>query len=162
MAISDVLYSSRTEMWETPQAFFDELDEIFNFTEDACAIAENAKCARYITPEQDALKCLWGGVVWCNPPYGKDIEKWMYQAWLSSENTAKTVVCLVHARTDTRWWHNWVTRATRVEFVKGRLKFGGSSNSAPFPSAIVVFGDLPDGYENKPLLAKGHAMEGLK
>ena len=72
-----------------------------------------------------------------NPPYGREIGKWMRKAYESSLYGA-TVVCLVPARTDTAWWHDYAMKG-EVEFVRGRLKFGGSKASAPFPSAIVTF-----------------------
>ena len=135
---TDVLFSSNTDLWETPQNFFDKLDEEFHFTLDACALPENAKCDRYFTPEMDGLSKNWGGVVWCNPPYGKDIVRWVRKASESAQNGA-TVVLLVHARTDTRWFHDYIYGKAEIRFVKGRLKFGGSKHNAPFPSMVVVF-----------------------
>ena len=130
------LFSSKTDMWETPQNFFDELNKEFRFTCDVCAIEENAKCAKFYTPEQDGLKQTWGGgVCWMNPPYGREIGKWVKKA---SESKA-TVVCLLPARTDTRWFHDYIYGKAEIRFVRGRLKFGGSKNSAPFPSMVVVF-----------------------
>lgn len=139
--ISEALYSSRTEEWETPQDFFDALDSEFHFTLDAASTDENAKCKRHFTKEDDGLQKSWAGeTVWLNPPYGKDIGKWMQKAYEESRNGA-TVVCLVHARTDTKWFHDWVYQKPNVDirFVKGRLKFGGSQYNAPFPSMIVVY-----------------------
>ena len=135
MAISNVLYSSESEMWETPKALFDKLDTEFHFDIDVCALHSNAKCATFFTPEQDGLKQKWKGVCWMNPPYGRKIGEWMRKA-LESKTT---VVCLVPARTDTKWWHEYAMKASEIRFVKGRLKFGDSKNSAPFPSAIIVF-----------------------
>jgi hypothetical protein len=85
----------------------------------------------------DGLQQKWKGVCWMNPPYGKEIKKWMKKAYESSLEGA-TVVCLVPSRTDTKWWHEYAMKG-EIEFIKGRLKFGGSKNSAPFPSAVVVF-----------------------
>ena len=129
------LFSSKTDMWETPQNFFDELNKEFHFTCDVCAIEENAKCAKFYTPEQDGLKQTWGGVCWMNPPYGREIGKWVKKA---SESNA-TVVCLLPARTDTRWFHDYIYGKAEIRFVRGRLRFGGSKNSAPFPSMVAVF-----------------------
>lgn len=129
------LFSSATDMWETPQNFFDELNKEFRFTCDVCAIEENAKCAKFYTPEQDGLKQTWGGVCWMNPPYGREIGKWVKKA---SESNA-TVVCLLPARTDTRWFHDYIYGKAEIRFVRGRLKFGNSKNTAPFPSMVVVF-----------------------
>lgn len=134
-----VHYSSKSDDWETPQLIFDALDVYFNFTLDVCATAENAKCAKYYTPEQDGLAQDWlGEVCWMNPPYGREIGKWMQKAYEEGQRPCTPVVCLVPARTDTRWWHDYATKG-EVLFLKGRLKFGNAKNSAPFPSAIVVF-----------------------
>jgi phage N-6-adenine-methyltransferase len=133
-----VHFSSKTCLWETPQDFFDELDREFGFTLDVCALPENAKCRRYFSPERDGLKQDWTGVCWMNPPYGREIGEWVAKAFESARNGA-TVVCLLPARTDTAWWHTYVMEATEVRFVRGRLRFGGAENSAPFPSAVVVF-----------------------
>lgn len=140
MAISKALYSSESEMWETPQDLFDRLDKEFHFTVDVCALDSNTKCASFYSPDQDGLKQKWEGVCWMNPPYGRNIGEWMKKA-LESE---ATVVCLVPARTDTKWWHDYAMKASEIRFVKGRLKFGDSKNSAPFPSAIIVFRQTQD------------------
>lgn len=132
-----VHYSSASDEWATPDDFFAELDAVFRFDLDACASAENAKCERYFTREQDALKQRWHGTVWMNPPYGRQIDKFIAKAYEESLAGA-TVVCLVPARTDTRWWHNYAAQG-QVTYLKGRLKFGGASTSAPFPSAVVIF-----------------------
>ena len=135
---TDVMFSSKTDLWETPQDFFDELDQEFHFDLDVCALTENAKCARYYTPEQDGLSQPWEGVCWCNPPYGREIGSWVRRGFFASAGGA-TVVMLLPARTDTRWFHEYIYRKSEVRFVKGRLKFGGSKNSAPFPSMVVIF-----------------------
>lgn len=132
------LMSSTTDLWETPKWLFDELNEKYHFDIDVCATPENAKCATYYTPEQDGLKQEWKGVCWMNPPYGREIGKWVKKAYESAQAGA-TVVCLLPARTDTAWWHDYVMRWGEITFLRGRLKFGNAQNSAPFPSAIVVF-----------------------
>lgn len=136
----DVMFSSKTDMWETPQDLFDELDKEFHFTLDVCAIPENAKCKNFYSPDMDGLTQPWTGVCWCNPPYGRQIEKWIMKAWIASAN-GNTVVMLLPARTDTRWFHDYIYKKSRVEvrFLRGRLKFGGCKNSAPFPSMVVLF-----------------------
>jgi phage N-6-adenine-methyltransferase len=131
-------FSSATDLWSTPQSFFDSCNRIFHFDCDVCALPSSTKCAKYFTPEDDGLKQEWTGTCWTNPPYGRDIGKWMRKAWKSSEQGA-TVVCLVPARTDTRWWHDYATKG-EVLLLRGRLKFGDAETSAPFPSALVVFG----------------------
>lgn len=132
-----VHFSSATDLWATPQDFFDQMNAKFGFTLDVCALPENAKCPRYFTPEDDGLKQPWSGVCWMNPPYGRTIGQWMRKAWESAQAGA-TVVCLIPARTDTAWWHDYAAKG-HVTFIRGRLKFGGHENSAPFPSALVAF-----------------------
>ncbi len=139
---SDALgFTSATDMWATPQAFFDRYHKIHNFTLDVCATPTNAKCPRFFTEAEDALKQEWGGVCWMNPPYGRGIGDWMRKAYESSLSGAK-VVCLVPARTDTAWWHDYAVKG-QIEFIRGRLKFGDAVNSAPFPSAVVIFAPTP-------------------
>ena len=134
-----VHFSSKKEDWETPQELFDLLNGEFNFTADVCATAENAKCNVYITPEMNGLEYGWeNDVCWMNPPYGREIRQWMAKAYEAAK-LGGTVVCLVPARTDTNWWWDYCTRATEIRFLKGRIRFSGHKNSAPFPSAIVVF-----------------------
>lgn len=132
-----VHFSSATDDWPTPQDFFDKLNRIFRFDLDVCASPNNAKCLDYFTAEQDGLAQDWRGNVWMNPPYGRGIGAWVQKAKESADNGA-TVVCLLPARTDTKWWQNYCADA-EIHFVAGRLKFGGHKNSAPFPSAVVVF-----------------------
>lgn len=132
------MFSSKTDMWSTPQEFFDKLNAVFRFETDVCAIADNAKCEKYYSPDDDGLEKGWGGVCWMNPPYGRGIDKWIEKAYRSAKQNGATVVCLIPARVDTRWWHNYCAKG-EVYFIKGRLKFGDSKNSAPFPNAVVVF-----------------------
>jgi phage N-6-adenine-methyltransferase len=134
---TDLMFSSKTDLWATPQDFFDKLNALHGFELDVCATPDNAKCNKYFTVADDGLAQQWLGVCWMNPPYGRDIKAWMKKAYESSLNGAK-VVCLVPARTDTQWWHDYAMKG-QIEFIKGRLKFGGHKDSAPFPSAVVVF-----------------------
>ena len=136
----DVHYSSKTNEWSTPQAFFDELNKEFNFTLDPCATSENAKCTKYFTVEDDGLKQDWSkDTVFMNPPYGREIKYWVQKAYEESLKGA-TVVCLIPARTDTAYWHDYIFgKADDIRFLRGRLKFGESKNSAPFPSAIIIY-----------------------
>jgi phage N-6-adenine-methyltransferase len=138
-----VHFSSQTDLWATPDDFYQELNREFGFTLDVCALPGNAKCARYFTPEDDGLVQSWTGVCWMNPPYGRHIGKWLQRAFESSQQGA-VVVCLIPARTDTKWWHDFVTQAAEVRFIKGRLHFGGSATPAPFPSAVVIFRPRPE------------------
>ena len=132
---TEVMFSSKTDMWATPQDLFDELNEEFHFETDVCAVPSNAKCKEYYTPLDDGLSQEWSGVCWCNPPYGREIGKWVEKAATSKALT----VMLIPARTDTKWFHEYIYGKTEIRFIKGRLKFGGAQNSAPFPSMIVVF-----------------------
>ena len=135
---SDLMFSSKTDMWATPQEFFDSLDKVFRFETDVCAVKDNAKCQRFYTPDDNGLLQDWRGVCWMNPPYGREISQWVEKAYRSAKDNGATVVCLLPARVDTRWWHNFCAKG-EVHFLRGRLKFGGNDNSAPFPSAVVVF-----------------------
>lgn len=132
------LFSSRTDDWSTPLDLFIRLNDLFGFTLDAASSDGNALCVQHYTVADDALSQPWDGVVWCNPPYGRGIGAWVSRARSESER-GTTVVLLVPARTDARWfgdmWH-----ASALVFVRGRLKFGGGKTSAPFPSVIAVFG----------------------
>jgi phage N-6-adenine-methyltransferase len=129
------MFTSKTDLWSTPQKFFDVLDAEFDFEVDVCATAENAKCPAYYTVEQDGLSFPWSQRCWMNPPYGREISKWVRKAHDDSRMYHSLIVCLLPARTDTAWWQ----RAAAIRFVRGRLKFGESTNSAPFPSAVVIF-----------------------
>lgn len=133
-----VHFSSASDDWATPPDFFSTVAAEFGpFTLDACASKANAKCRRYFTAAQDGLSRRWAGRVWMNPPYGRVIGQWMRKAYESSVAGA-LVVCLVPARTDTAWWHDFSMKG-EIRFIRGRLKFGAHRNSAPFPSALVIF-----------------------
>ena len=132
------MYSSAKDDWETPRDLYDLLDREFHFDLDACASQGNAKCARYYTDDDDALIQNWGGAVFMNPPYGRQIGKWIRKAYEESQLNATVVVCLIPSRTDTAWWHDYVMRGD-IRFLRGRLRFSDSAGSAPFPSAVVIF-----------------------
>jgi len=134
----ELMFSSKTDMWSTPQAFFDVLDKKYGFTLDVCATTKNAKCDRFFTAEDDGLSQNWEGVCWMNPPYGRAIKHWIKKAYESAKENNATVVCLIPSRTDTAYWHDYVMKG-EITFIRGRLKFGDAKNSAPFPSAVVVF-----------------------
>lgn len=131
----EAMFSSKTDLWETPQDFFDNLNEEFRFQTDVCALPENAKCKHFYTPEQDGLVQEWSGSCWCNPPYGRQIGKWVRKA---SESKATTVM-LIPARTDTAWFHDYIYGKAEVRFIRGRLRFSGAKFNAPFPCMVVVF-----------------------
>jgi phage N-6-adenine-methyltransferase len=135
--INRALFSSNRHDWETPQDLFATLDAEFGFDIDVCATTETAKCRRFFSPQQDGLRQAWRGVCWMNPPYGSALPKWIAKAYEESLHGA-TVVCLVPARTDTKWWHDFAMRG-EIRLIQGRLRFGRGQYTAPFPSAIIVF-----------------------
>jgi len=136
----ETMFSSKSMEMSTPTSFFNKLDEKFGFTLDPCATKSNKKCRTFYTMEDNGLEQDWGGhTVFMNPPYGRDIATWIKKAHTESMKPNTTVVCLIPSRTDTRWWHDHCMSADEIHFVKGRLKFGSCDNSAPFPSAVVVF-----------------------
>ena len=138
----NVHFSSETVEWYTPFDFFNKLNAEFNFTLDPCCTHENAKCEKHFTKDDDGLAQSWHGeTVFMNPPYGREIIEWMKKAYDSCNQSGATVVCLVPARTDTKWWHEYAMKG-EVRFIRGRLKFGGAQHSAPFPCAVVIFRPL--------------------
>lgn len=139
--MNKALFSSTKEDWETPQGFFDELNKEFNFNLDPCADEANAKCERYFTKEENGLLKDWGGCrVFCNPPYGrKTTGIWIQKCYEEAQKSETIVVALIPARTDTKFFHDYVYHKAEIRFIKGRLRFGGSKCGAPFPSMVVVF-----------------------
>ena len=136
---TDLMFSSKTDLWATPQDFFDELNKEFNFTLDPCANAENHKCSKYFTKEDDGLLQDWSNnIVFCNPPYGKVLKDWVKKSYEESLKPNTTVVMLIPARTDTSYFHQYIYHKAEIRFIRGRLKFGDSKNSAPFPSMVVI------------------------
>ncbi|MFB5292248.1 DNA N-6-adenine-methyltransferase [Enterococcus faecalis] len=137
-------FSSKKEDWETPQKLFDELNEKYQFDIDVAASTKNAKLPKYFTKEDNALIQEWDGNVFCNPPYGRKLRKWLekgYQEHLRVPE--RMIVFLLPARTDTSYWHDFIFGKADIQFLRGRVKFeinGEGGNSAPFPSAIVVYG----------------------
>ena len=144
---TDTFKTSNDDMWTTPRDFFDKVNKEFNFTLDAAAIKSSALVPNYLGPDhdylwrRDALTVEWvgaseGGAIWLNPPYGRTIKDWVRKADAVASGGG-TVVCLVPARTDTSWWHEYCIHH-EIRFIRGRLKFGNQKNSAPFPSALVI------------------------
>lgn len=137
--INKGLFSSNTELWSTPQDFFDELNKEFDFDLDPCALPENAKCAKFFTPEDDGLAQDWTGHrVFCNPPYGRKIAAWVKKCHDEAQN-GTLIVMLIPARTDTSYFHDYIYGKADLRFVRGRLKFGNSKQGAPFPSMVVIY-----------------------
>jgi phage N-6-adenine-methyltransferase len=135
--------ASKTDDWATPQYLFDEWNAKYDFELDAAASSENHKCANWYgldhpdTDRRDGLAQAWTGKTWVNPPYGKVLNQWVGHA----AEQLTPVVMLLPARTDTRWFHSYCINR-RITFIKGRVKFGGNANAAPFPSMIVEFNGI--------------------
>lgn len=140
--LNSSLFSSKDQTWETPKELFDKLNEVFKFDLDVCAEAETTKCEKFFTPEIDGLSQEWDGTCWMNPPYGREQIKWIKKAYKEFASNSVTTVCLVPARPDTKVWQEVIfPNAKAICFMKGRIKFSGSKDSAPFPSALIVFAD---------------------
>jgi site-specific DNA-methyltransferase (adenine-specific) len=137
----DTMFSSKSLEWATPQHFFDQLENMFGtFTLDPCSNESNYKVKKRFTVQDNGLEKDWSGhQVFMNPPYGRQIKHWIKKAYEEGQKENTTVIALLPARTDTRYWHDYVMKSDAIYFVKGRLKFGNGENSAPFPSAVVIF-----------------------
>lgn len=153
----EVMFSSKNMNWCTPQDLFDKLNDEYHFVLDAAATDDTAKCDKYFTPRDDGLSQSWdfGGSVFCNPPYGREIGKWAKKAYEQS-SAGHPIVLLIPARTDTTWFHDYIYNKAQIYFLKGRLHFedekGNRSGPAPFPSMIAVYNNKEKSYkkgENK-------------
>lgn len=159
--MNEALLSSKKLDWCTPQAFFEKLNEEFNFTLDAAATDNTTKCKEYFTPETDGLKSSWkrpmGGSVFCNPPYGREIGKWVKKAFEEAQE-GTTVVMLIPARTDTSYFHDYIYGKAEIRFIRGRLKFtdydGNEFAPAPFPSMVVIFRGKNGSYNEEGIICK--------
>ena len=139
MPVSKTLFSHESDEWATPQDLYDELNREFHFTLDACATEENHKCERYYTKRDNGLNIYWGGEsVFCNPPYS-EVDKWVAKSFYETRCDFTTVVLLIPARTDTKYFHDYILNRSEIRFIKGRLKFGDAKYNAPFPSMVVIF-----------------------
>ena len=152
--VSEVMFKSDSTEWETPESLMVQLRKEFTFTLDVCATIENTKAHSYYTKEINGLKQEWyvyarNGACWMNPPYGREVGQWVEKAYNESLKGAM-VVCLLPARTDTKWFHEWVLGKAEIRFIRGRLKFGLAKNSAPFPSMLAIYQPLSNcgGLEN--------------
>ena len=143
MTFTGALFSTNSNEWETPQDLFVHYNKLFKFNLDVCASSANNKCIRYFSKSDNGLGRTWSRCNWMNPPYGRQIILWVKKAYEESLS-GNTTVCLLPARTDTRWWHDYVLKADSIYFIKGRLKFKQNKKeprcTAPFPSCIVIFG----------------------
>lgn len=137
---TNVMFSSKSNEWSTPPSFFNEVNKEFNFNLDPCSTDENHKCDKYYTIKDDGLSKDWSGHnVWCNPPYGRNIGKWVEKCYREGCKDNTLVALLIPARTDTKYFHDYILHRAEIRFIPGRLKFGNSNNSAPFPSMLVIF-----------------------
>lgn len=133
------LFTSSSDEWETPSEVYTKLNERFRFTLDPCSTKENHLCDKYYTKEENGLCKSWKGeTVFVNPPYS-EIKQWVEKCCKEYETNGTTVVMLIPSRTDTRYFHNYIYHKAEIEFIKGRLHFSNSKNSAPFPSMIVIY-----------------------
>lgn len=147
---TNVMFSSRTDEWATPQSLFDELNNEFHFDLDPCATSENHKCEMFFTKYDDGLSKEWGGHrVFINPPYGRQIKKWVQKAYEESQTKNTLCVLLLPARTDTKWFHDYIYGKAEVRFLRGRVKFGEGKNCAPFPSMVVVYDRIGERREDE-------------
>lgn len=162
------MFTSTTDDWPTPRRLFDALNAEFAFDLDPCASDQNAKCARYFTVADDGLARRWQGSVFMNPPYGRGIGDWVAKAWREARKGA-TVVCLIPARCDTEYWHDYVMQASEIRFIRGRIHFDSErqrareangesvAHNAPFPSAVVVFSPTDDALRVSAITRHGQA-----
>lgn len=150
---AEQLFASKKQDWATPQYLFDYFNDKYCFQLDAAATEENSKCERFISPENDSLSINWAEAypdvhaIWLNPPYGRGVGKWMEHCYTMSLRGHQLIAALVMARTDTKWWHEYCMKAQTIYLIKGRIRFIGSDgiagNSAPAPSAVVVWRNPP-------------------
>lgn len=129
-------FESKKQTWETPNGLFRKINEMFHFTRDVCASKENTKCEAFWSEEDSCLDKAWDGVNWMNPPF-KDMKKFIKKAFDERNNCI--TACLIPARTNTKWWHEWCMQG-EVYFLCGRPKFGDCKHGLPQPLALVVFG----------------------
>ena len=150
MGITKGMFTSNSCEWSTPQLLFDILNAEFNFNTDVCATQYDAKCKHFYSPEDDGLSKTWTGTCFMNPPYGREIIKWVKKASSECRKNKSTIVCIVPSRTDTKWMHEYCSEADEIRLIKGRLHFNDGPNAAPFPSCIVIF--KPDRTRDEPYI----------
>ena len=149
--INKALFTSNKEDWETPQDFYDQLNAKYHFKWDLAASDDNAKCSYYFTRDDNSLEQDWEGLsgnLFLNPPYGRELKLWVKKAATTGLKDKQNLVMLIPSRTDTSYWHDYIFNHAEIKFLRGRLKFevdGVSGDSAPFPSAVVIYtGDGDD------------------
>lgn len=140
--MNNILFSSKTDLWETPKELFGSLQKEFIFDLDVCALPYNSKCLAFYDPNDDGLKQWWGvkNFWWCNPPFGRSVGRWVERGYFFHTLGFRGVM-LLPARTDTKWFHDYIYKKDNIEirFIKGRLKFGNAKYNAPFPCMLVIF-----------------------
>jgi phage N-6-adenine-methyltransferase len=143
--INEALFTSNKEDWETPQDFYDRLNAKYHFEWDLAASDDNAKCSCYFTRDDNSLEQDWEGLsgnLFLNPPYGRELKLWVKKAATTGLKDKQNLVMLIPSRTDTSYWHDYIFNHAEIKFLRGRLKFevdGVSGDSAPFPSAVVIY-----------------------
>lgn len=143
--INKALFTSNKEDWETPQDFYDRLNAKYHFKWDLAASDDNAKCSCYFTRDDNSLEQDWEGLsgnLFLNPPYGRELKLWVKKAATTGLKDKQNLVMLIPSRTDTSYWHDYIFNHAEIKFLRGRLKFevdGVSGDSAPFPSAVVIY-----------------------
>ena len=136
-------FRTENQTWETPDSLFNDLNKEFHFDIDLSASKENTKCKRFISQKEDALKQIWKGKGWLNPPYGggsvNSLKNWVKKSYNETRKKGCLVVMLIPARTNTQWWHKYCMKAKEIRFIKGRPKFKGNIHGLPQPLALIVF-----------------------
>ena len=139
---TDLMFSSNDDSWETPPSLFNVLDMEFNFSLFPCCTKQTAKCKKFFTKEEDGLIQDWSkDIVFVNPPYGREIGKWVEKSYNEAKKGAK-VVMLIPSRTDTKWFHDFIYNKAEIRFLKGRIRFLQNKkelNAAPFPTMLIIF-----------------------
>ena len=137
--MNSILFSRKTDEWETPKDLYQTLDAEFRFSLDPCSTDINAKCENHYTAKDDGLTKNWEGQrVFYNPPYSK-VKQWVHKCYEEAKKPGTVVVALLPSRTDTKWFHDYVLDKAEIRFIRGRLKFSGAQYNAPFPSMIVIW-----------------------
>ena len=138
--INKGMFTSNTNEWNTPKKLYEELNKKYNFTLDPASTNENNLCKKYYTEKETGLIQSWKRErVFLNPPYGREIKKWIAKAYYENKINNTFIVMLIPARTDTSYFHDYIYNKAEIIFIRGRLKFNDGKNSAPFPSMIVIY-----------------------
>lgn len=144
VSMTSAMFLSQSIYWNTPKDLFLKLNEEFNFDLDAAANEKNKTCEIFLDEEINSLTVDWHGKVFCNPPYSRNLHLWLQKAHQEISKNATVIVMLLPARTDTKWFHDFVLNKCEIRFIKGRLRFSEHKMNAPFPSMIVIFKKIPD------------------